>query len=127
MEQQMNDHADLIYDLKKQEKKNFSLVDNTVKIEVDHGVLRTWEVFVLEDEDSTMVHLGMVLAKYLANGSGLISPGLPIGSVGELSREEQKEIKRSKAYRRIGEMPLEELKNTATAFATAAKEQLSPN
>lgn len=106
------------------EKKVF---DNTTCIEVDHGVLETWEVFMLEDTDSTMVDLGMVLAKYLANGSGLISPGLPTEPIDELDKEDRLEIKQSKAFKELRRFSLAKLRDTATAFATEAKEQLSPN
>jgi hypothetical protein len=94
------------------------LTDNRYRLEVDVKKLELWEVAVFESEKISDIML--LLARYLANGNGRISPDLPAEPIDELPRAEIARIKNSEAYkvvRRFNQAQLEQVTTSVKAGA----------
>lgn len=102
-------------------------IDNRLHIEADPVKIQTWELIIFEDDDATTIDIIMILARYLANADGLVSPDLPSDPVDELTKEQRMEIKNSKAYKAIKRFHPSVLKQTAREFGSKATEELDPN
>ena len=102
---------------KRMEEKQ-TYIDNRYRLEVDPKQVEAWELIVMESPRIT--DWMMVFARYLVNGSGLVSPGLPATPLDELTREERAEIVESKAYKALKHFKLPQLKDAAQSFAQQA-------
>ncbi len=104
------------------------LLDDRLHISIDaNAKVKVWEIFILEDPDSTSVELAMVLARYLANGSGFVSPELPQIQAYKMTREERIEYKHSKAFDILSEYEVADLTAVAKDFVTKVQAKVNPN
>lgn len=97
---------------------NTTVIDNRYRLEVDPKQVEAWELTVMESPKVSDWML--VFARYLANGSGLVSPALPATPLDELTPKERAEIVESKAYKALKRFKLAELKDAAQSFAQQA-------
>lgn len=96
-----------------------SYVDNRLHLEVDPKQVEAWELSVLES--SRVTDWLMIFPRYLANGRGLVSPGLPDKPLSELTIAEKHQIQHSDAYKALQHYKMPALKAAIVSF----QEQLS--
>lgn len=93
-------------------------IDNRYRLEVDPKQVEAWELTVMESPKVSDWML--VFPRYLANGSGLVSPGLPVTPLDELTEKERQEIMSSKAYKALKHFKVPQLRDAAQSFAEQA-------
>lgn len=93
---------------------NLTVKDNRYHLEVDPKQVETWELGVLES--ARVLDWLLVFSRYLANGSGLVSPGLPTTPLDELTDKERQEIMSSKAYKALKHFKMAALKSAVESF-----------
>ena len=92
--------------------------DNRYRLEIDVKKLELWEVAIFESEKISDIML--LLARYLANGNGPISPDLPSEPIDELPRAELAKMKNSKAYKIVRRFNQEQLEKVTTSVKAGA-------
>lgn len=92
--------------------------DNRYRLEIDVKKMELWEVAVFESERISDIML--LLARYLANGSGPISPDLPAEPIDELPRAEIAKIRNSEAYKIIRRFNQEQLERVTSSVKAGA-------
>lgn len=101
-----------------QDEATVEVKDNRYRLEVDEKNVESWELGCVQ---SGMVNDWLLLfPRYLVNGNGLVSPGLPTTPIDELTPKELKQIKKSKAYKIVKRFKTPVLKDAAEAFSDRA-------
>lgn len=104
------------------------MIDNRYKLEVDPQKVQTWEIMLLEKGQTLRVtDLVMVFSRYLANGSGPISPDLPDKPLNKLTAEERAQIEASEAYGILCTFPVPKLRDISKSFVENAIASFDPN
>lgn len=101
--------------------------DNRLQLRVDPDQIEIWELMLFEDQTVKITDLAMVFSRYLSNGNGPVSPGLPAGPIDELSDEQRAEIKAGAAFKALKRFSREALIQAARSFAEQATAGLDPN
>lgn len=97
---------------------DITVIDNRYRLEVDPKQVEAWELTIMESPKVSDWML--VFARYLANGSGLVSPALPVTPLDEMTQAERAEIMTSPAYKALKHFKLPQLKDAAQSFAQQA-------
>lgn len=97
--------------------KETKFLDNRPHIQFDAERIQTWELMALENQ--RINDMILIFSRHLANGQGLVSPGLPDSPLDELTAEQLAEIKASEAYQVLRRYPLSQLRTVSRTFLEA--------
>jgi len=84
-------------------------LDNRPHLKIDPKQVESWEIAVIESPKVT--DWLMLFARYLENGSGLVSPDLPDKPLNKLTLAERAVITNSAAYDIVQQFKIPALKN----------------
>lgn len=88
--------------------------DVRLHLEVDPKQVETWELVALESNQVSKWIL--IFPRYLSNGRGLVSPGLPNTPIDRLTKEEKQQITSSEAYKALERLKTPDLRAAANSF-----------
>lgn len=99
------------------------LKDNRLHIECDPEQLQTWELMALEK--LSIEGMLLVLCRYVANGSGVISADLPDKKpIRKLTNDEKNQLMDSEGFEWLESMPATRIRDVASTFIDGASEAL---